>query len=519
MGEPGGYEDEDKQKSPMDDWSKLPSPDDLPTFGQPRRQTPMPPLPDPVHPKHRPEHGGWGETSKQPDEEPLDWRTYVQAADPGKTLAIRNVLPGGQPQAPNQHQDRFDPTMRSMYWRDYSQAAAHVDSMQNMIAPDFNAFMDGENNADLQALGFVIPAGESGDASAFADKQDVSGGTTLASLFNGNGSLNLTKKDQAGMQHAHDAFEKHGTAKPAHDMTVSADHDLKSALHEFEAAKTLVKEADQGVETAKADIERVSLAHLVAKDKEAVEKAKEHAESVQKSIEFVVGGALKYTLAGPEEAIDAVEGIGAMASFAVSKVSGHSIEAAEAVLAQDTEKLEDKEAEIARGNLERAKTKVAARLAQLKAKREAVLAMLGKRKQFYEAAGRASAHASGGDAATQGKMTALMAAIPAAETLVGMVRNIATKCADPGPAYTQMAGSGFAMAVYDASPQATNMVSALGNIAYIRSRFGMLLYQWETRLASLQKARTQLGGRRAEGMDEDLKASIESDKPIKSGGE
>lgn len=517
MGTPGGYEDEKKKAD--DDWSKLPNPEDMPVFGQPPRQTPAPALPDPVHPVHRPEHGGWQQTSKQPDEEPLDWRTYVQVTDPGKTLPIRNVLAGSQPQAPNQHQDRVDPTMRSMYWNDYSQAASQVDGMQNAIAPDYNAFMDGQNNADLQALGFVIPAGETGDASAFADKQDVSGGTRLASLFNGNGSLNLTKKDQAGMQHAHDAFEKHGTAKPAHDLTVSADHDLKSALHEFEAAKFAVKGANKDVENAKTEIERVDLSHLVAKDKEAVEKAKEHAESVQKSIEFVVGGALKYMVAGPEEAVDALEGIGAMASFAVSKVSGHSIAAAEAVLAKDTEKLEDKEAELARGKLEAAKSRVSEQLAHLKAKRETVLAMLGKRKQVYEGAGKASARASGGDAATQGKMTALMAAIPAAETLVGMVRNLATKSADPGPRYTRMAGSGFAMAVYDGSPQATNMVSALGNLAHIRSRFSVLLYQWETRLASLQKARTQLGGSRAEGVDEDLKASIEADKPIKSANE
>lgn len=521
MGTPGGYEDEDKQKSPMDDWSKLPRPDDMPVFGQQPRKTPLPPLPDPVHPTHRPEHGGWESTSKQPDEEPLDWRTYVVPTDPGDKLdTLRRLKPGQKPQAPNTHQDRIDPGLRDMYWMAFGEAADHVDGMRQAIAPDYAAFLDGTHNADLQALGFTLPRnGAGGDASAFTDQQHLAGGMSMASLFNKDGSLNLTKKDQAGMQTAQNAFDKHSAAKPEHDLTVSADHELKAALHDFESAKDAVKRTQKDVEVATLGVQEVQLSQAVDNDKENLEKAKGHAESVQKSLEFIFGGALKYMVAGPEEAVDALEGVGAMASFAVSKVSGHSIDAAEAVLAKDTEKLHDVQAERARLKLESAKISVLEKLGKLKSKRETLMAALGKRKEAYVVAGTASAHASGGDAGTQHKIASFMTAIPEAEALVGILRNLSLKCSDPGPAYSSAAGSGFAMAVYDGSPEATNMVSTLGNIAYLRSKFGTLLHQWETRLSSLQKARTQIGGQRAEIVDDELKASVENDKALKPGAE
>jgi hypothetical protein len=214
-------------------------------------------------------------------------------------------------------------------------------------------------------------------------------------------------------------------------------------------------------------------------------------------------------VAGPEEAVGALEGIGTMASFAVSKVSDHSIAAAEAQLEKHTELLNDVEAEHARGKLESAQIECKAVLKRLSSKRETVLQLMGTRKQTYESAGHASAHASGGDTNTQDKITAFMAAIPAAEAVVGMVRNLAAKCSVPPPRYSEAAGRGFAMAVYAGNAQATNMVSSLGNIEFLKNRFHQLQQQWEARLSSLQGARTQLGGQRAELTGEKLAAEVE----------
>lgn len=510
MGTPGGPEN---QKNGADDWSQLPKLDDMPTFGREERRTPLPPLPDANHPTHREEHAAWHADSKQADEEPVDWRNYVQSTNPGKSLKIRDVKPGGQPEAPNAHQGRIDPTMRSVYWGAYGQAAAQVDDLQNAIAPDYAAFMNGAEVPELKALGFLL--GNGGDASTVADAQPLTDGTTLGSLFSKDGTLSLTKNDRAAMQTAQAGFKNHSSALNEHNATVSADYELYSRLHAFEEAKDKVITSKKGVDVANLEIEKVELTHRVGADKEKIEQAKEHAEKVQKAIEFVVGGVMKYTLAGPEEAIDAVEGLGAMASYAVSKISAHSIASAEKVLEEDTKELQTKETEAALAQLEKAKSEVKANLENLAAARGHLLAFLGERKNKYQTAGDASAHASGGDARSKAKISSMMAAIPVAEQLVGMLRNLSERCSDPRPQYSSDAGSGFAMALYDGNPKATNMVAALGDIAFLRSHFGQLLHQWGTRLQSLQQARTLLGGERAPVKDDDLTADITSNKPLK----
>jgi hypothetical protein len=53
------------------------------------------------------------------------------------------------------------------------------------------------------------------------------------------------------------------------------------------------------------------------------------------------------------------------------------------------------------------------------------------------------------------------------------------------------------------------MVSSLGNIEFLKNRFHQLQQQWEARLSSLQGARTQLGGQRAELTGEKLAAEVE----------
>lgn len=501
MGGPSGFEEE-RTADAETDWA--PDLADNP-FQQKPRPEQLPPLPDVNKKPQLGEHSSGRPGKQQADESELDWRGYVKPANPGNTLGSLNLNQGGEPEAPNTNQSRMDPGIRNMAWDAYQEKTSDAAGMRESVAPDYGAFMDGTKNPDLIALGFTVPEGFNGDAASFADKQNVSGGTSLGSLFNKQGGANLLVDDQEGIGNAKGARETSGAAKPQHDATVSADHKLKSKVLAFKSAEEGVREGFHGIEHATLEIERVQLSKEVSEDKEALEEAKGHAEDVKKTLEFVFGGALKFLVAAPHEAVDMMESIGTMASYAVGKVSGHAIERAEAKLKADTVKLQGVEAKKAAEGFETAKAVMRGRVQAMKSAREAVLAELGERKASYETAGNASAKASGGSSATQAKLSALVAAVPAVEAMTGLIKGMVAKTAHK-TAYDSMAGMGFHMAVHAGRAEATNFVTAIGQMQFIHEKFKGLDAEWSSRLRSLQKVREQLGGVRPEN-DEDLEKS------------
>ncbi len=499
MGGATGFEEEQKADT---DWGSIP--EDNPFQPKPRPEQ-LPALPDVDKKPQLGEHSGSQPGKKQADESELDWRGYVKPTDPGNALGSLNLDQGSEPEAPNTNQSRMDPGIRNQAWNAYQEKTGDAANMRDTVAPDFAAFMDGAKNPDLIALGFTVPNGFKGDATSFADKQNVSGGTSLGSLFNKQGGANLLVDDHEGIANAQTARGT-GAAKPQHDATVSADHKLKSKLLTFKSTEEGVREGFHKIEAAQDEIEKVQLSKEVSEDKEALEEAKGHAEDVKGTVEFVFGGMLKYLVAGPEEAVDMMESIGTMASYAVGKVSGHAIERAEAKLKADTAKLQGVEAKQAVAHFEEAKSFMRRSVQAMKAAREAVLAELGERKASYETAGNASAQASGGSSATQAKITALMAGLPAVEAMTGLIKGMVSKTAHKTP-YESMAGMGFHMAVHARRGQATNFVTALGQMQFTHQKFKGLETEWENRLRSLQKVREQLGGVRPEN-DEDLEKSV-----------
>ena len=125
---------------------------------------------------------------------------------------------------------------------------------------------------------------------------------------------------------------------------------------------------------------------------------------------------------------------------------------------------------------------------------------------MYEAAGIASAQAAGGSSATQAKIGALVAALPVVESMTGLIKGMVGKTAHQ-PTYDATAGMGLQMAAHAGRPQATNFVTALGQMSFIHGRFKALDAEWGQRLRALQVTRTQLGGARPE-TDEGLERSV-----------
>ncbi|MBL0214438.1 MAG: hypothetical protein IPQ07_11175 [Myxococcales bacterium] len=450
----------------------------------------------------------------QVDESELDWRAYVKPKDPGAVLGALDLVPGLQPEAPNTNQERIGPGIRQMAWHRYQLKADEVAATRERVADDYANFMTGAKSPDLIALGFTVPYGFRGDAAAFADAQNVSGATSLGSLFSRRGSTNLGAEDHRGIANARGARERSGAAKPEHDATVVADHRLRSKLLAFQSAEEGVRGAFSGIESARLGIERVRLTREVYEDREALEAAKGHAEDVKNTVEFVFGGALKAFVADPEEAVDLMESVGTIASYAVGKMSGNAIARAEAALKAATFKLHDTAAKEAASKFEEAKLAMRSKILAMKAAREAVLAELGQRKAAYEVAGTASAQASGGSRLTQAKISALVAALPVVEAMTGLIKGMVARTAHQ-PTYDTTAGVGFHMAAHAGRPQATNFMTALGEMAFIHSRFQMLDVEWSRRLLSLQHTQAQLGGVRPEA-DEDLVKSVLGGAPAQS---
>src|SRR5262249_30697750 len=153
-------------------------------------------------------HGSYQLNSKQPDEQPLDWRRYVHAQYPGSKFQIHDLTPGREPEAPNTHQDRMDPGLRTMYWAAYKGAVLKTDAQQHSLAGDYHSFMAAQNSADLRALGFVMPSeGWNGDAGELTDLQQMAPGTTMASLFRKDGSINTSRSDDQAVANAAHAFK------------------------------------------------------------------------------------------------------------------------------------------------------------------------------------------------------------------------------------------------------------------------------------------------------------------------
>ncbi len=458
---------------------------------------PLPSLPDTRHPRGISEHADSHMDRRQPDEQAVDWRNYVTASGPGNALPTQSLLAGAEPEAPNRSQDKLDPAFRARSWDAYSVASQQVDDTQRSLGPDYAAFMQAQDHPDLHTLGFVKPSHDwKGNAGTFADKQNVLDDTRLGSLFRPNGGLNASPDDQAGMAKASEAL-RHGVAKDEHDATIGDDHLLRAAKLDFDGERENVKLALDDINSARRDIYRVHLTHEVAEDREALEQAKGHAEDVKSTIEFIFGGAFKYLVTGPEEAADSMESFGAMVSYAVSKVSNRSIETAEAKLRVDTKKLQDEEANKALDDYQKAKGKASVALKKLGKARQQVLAAMNARKAVYVKAGRESAQASGGDASTRAKIAGFIAAIPTVEAISGMLRNLVMKVSGSPASYSPQAGTGFAMAVHAQRTQPTHFVTALGHLAYLKGTLSEASRLWDSRLAALQKARTQLGGERA----------------------
>jgi hypothetical protein len=209
--------------------------------------------------------------------------------------------------------------------------------------------------------------------------------------------------------------------------------------------------------------------------------------------------------------VDAAESLGTMASFALSKVSERSIDSIEAKLRVDEARVKQESAKHALEMLKRAKAALAGTMKALATARADVFKSMMMRKQAYEAAGQASAAASGADSYTQGKLTASMAAIPIAETVLGMIQNLAAQTAAIAVTYDTEAGRGFHMAVLANQPEVPNFVALLGNLESMRAHFAALNIKWSGRLAALQKMRTQLGGARP-GAHADVDAALDGPK-------
>jgi len=446
-------------------------------------------------------HGSYHLDKAQPEMEPLDWRQYVSPRDPGKNYQVFDLEAGAMPAPSNTHLDETQAGERQGDWFAYVAQSHTVDAKQRELAIDYRGFMEAQNSGDLQALGFLLPSpGWSGDIATLASQQVVAPGVKMESLFRSDGSLHTSVSDDSAIDRSAKSTEAHGPAKSAHDKTVAADHNLLAKYQLFDGATQDFLRSKGRVETAQKGLEVIELRHQVDEDREALAKAKEHGEDVKASLEFLAGGLVKYMVLEPHEFGDLIESVGVMASYAVGKVSGRSIDAAQQQLQHDVAKLHTAEAAEAQMKVKDAQAEVLIALTSLKAAREHVLVALQERQSAYEEAGKASASASGGTASSRNKIAGLMTAIPTAEYVYALAGSLADKAARAAH-YSDAAAAGFHMAVYDQKVQARDFVSALDQIEYVRIHFTAIAGQWARRLGRLQQLQTRLGGVRPLALD------------------
>jgi hypothetical protein len=467
---------------------------EMPKFGPEQQPAPLPALPSEKVIGHS--HASYGQSSIQIDEQPVDWRRYVEPVDPGSTFKLIDLEPGAEPSAPNTHQDRLDAGMRGQYWRAYSAASRDVEEQQTSIASDYHSFMVAQKNPDLRALGFLMPTADwAGDAATLADQQVVGPNLTTKELFRSNGTLNMSPADSQAIGTAGHRLTQRGDGKQNHDALDAADHDLLSKVEGLESAANHLDAGYADLDAAAKHIEEVKLRHEVAEDREALEEAARHAEMMKAGIEFFAGGIVKYAVLEAKEFGDLVESVGAMATYAVGRVDEHSIDSLESKLKADTKKLQTVEGEAAHLKFESAKLRSLGLLHQFRAARHEVLASIQKRQQAYSKAGVASAANSGGSASSRSKIVGVMTAIPAVEVVLGLAKNVAQRAAE-GANYSLDAGFGFNMAVQGQRVQATHLIASLDQIEYVRIHFNDIVSRWSQRLQSLHNAQTLLGGYR-----------------------
>lgn len=485
--------EEKKSKSPsldsvFDEGAKLPK------FGA-EEAAPLPKLPSPSLTSRS--HGTYQISAAQPDEEALDWRRYVTPKDPGPALNRLDLEPGQVPDAPNTHQERTDQGQRQLFWNSYGASSRSIEAVRAGVATDYQSFMMAQANPDLAALGFTMSSPSwKGDASSLADEQKLAPNLTAKNLFRGDGSINLTGADRAAMKSAGHLVMEGVGAKQQHDDLIGADSHLRASVSDFARSGAELDVSRSEVESAEIEIEKVKLQNEVAEDREALEKAQHHVELVKSGLEFIAGGLIKFAVVEAKEAGDLVESIGSMAAYAVARHSDASISSLEEKLQADTNKLQTAAGRVAYARFEAAKKNSLGRVHAFRAARQRVIEAIQARQKAHVAAGKASAASSGGSSSSRAKISGVMAAIPAAELLLGLVKSIATISAEASAKYTEHAGSGFHMAVYDHRMQPTHLVSALDQLTYLQVHFGGLTVQWAHRLASLQEMQTRLGGAR-----------------------
>jgi hypothetical protein len=205
---------------------------------------------------------------------------------------------------------------------------------------------------------------------------------------------------------------------------------------------------------------------------------------------------IKFAVLEAEELVDVAESVGAMGSYLISKFGEHVLDNLEQKLIADTHKLQTAEGLVAYQRLESAKEKSLAALHMLRAARLEVLVSLQERQTAYNEAGMASAASSGGGSSSRSKIAGAMAAIPTAEFVLGMATQVADSASSESATYSDMAGAGFHMAVYDQQPQAPNLIAALDQNGYVKNEFKAIATQWRQRLISLRNVQEQLGGPR-----------------------
>jgi hypothetical protein len=432
------------------------------------------------------------------DDAEVKWTHYVSAKPPGHPYRIYDVAVGantpsamGKNSKPEVQPQPQSHVARQESWAEFRKQSLMVDAQQHRVAPEYNTFFQAEKNDDLRALGFVMSSSEwKGNTAVLADQQRLTeNGQPMGTLFRGEGRLNTTTTDQAGMAKAKTAMDSHGTAKREHDATNGADQDLRSKVSELRAALKLLDDAGAAVNVAAAKLDQLYARRAIESDHKKIEKIKANNEKILHLIERVAGGAAKFMAGGAE--FDAVEFIGQTAGA----VSADDLQQLRHALASHEEQLEDAETRELVAGVQSAKGKALAAIAGVDGKRSALRQSIGARKDCYARAGAASAKASGGNAATQNKITSMMAAIPVVEVVMHQLQTMVGTL-QGRPHYSEAAGRGFGIATWNQMPQAENFVLALEQMEYCRIYFGDLLRDWQQRLSGLKAVRVQLGGAR-----------------------
>ena len=492
MGE--GEAEEKKPEKPSLD-SYFSGGKELPKFGGEALAAPRPPLPAARGVGHS--HASYLPTAIQPDEAPLDWRRYVTPKIPtSSSLEVFDLKLEAEPEAPNAHQDRTDSATRANYWRAYGTEAQALERQGSNIAGDYAAFMAAQKNPELRALGFLMHAGWTGDASSLAEQQHVAPNLTMNALFRGDGSLNTSTDDDSAISTAGARLTAHGDAKQSHDDLVAADSGLSSSVELLKSAGHELDAALQSVHAAEHNSEAVELRQQVAEDREALEELQQRTEGRKGALEFAAGGIVKFSVLEAKEVGDIVESLGVMASYAIGRFNDRALNELEQRLRSHSKKLDSEEQQTAQAERKSAEAKQLAAVHSFRAARQNVVKAIQARQKAYNAAGQASAASSGGGARSRSRIAGAMAAIPAVEFLYGLARDIAEKLAIRAVKYSDAAASGFHMAVYAHRPQATDMVAALDQVEGVKMYFDGVAEHWAHRLVSLQRVQTLLGGNR-----------------------